>query len=152
MRDGEQLVAAAREWIGTPFHWEASIKGAGADCKGLLAGVARECGRAEGDSLEALTSGYSRRIDQAALERGLARLFLRQAQDDRGEWLLEPGDVLLLAVGATRVPVHLALYAGEGRMIHTWSKGPAAVVEVPMGRYWSAAVVSAWRWKEQTGG
>lgn len=142
-RIGEAIVAEARSWIGTPFHWEASVKGVGCDCKGLLAGVARACGRGEGDSIEALLGGYSRRIDGAALRAGLARLFL--PVQPRADW--HPGDILQLAVGATRAPVHLALYAGAGTMIHTYSKGPAAVIEVPLGQVWRAAVVSAWRWK-----
>jgi hypothetical protein len=33
---GERIATAAREWIGTPFHWEASVKGVGVDCRGRL--------------------------------------------------------------------------------------------------------------------
>lgn len=132
-------VAAAREWIGTPFDWDQSCKGAGADCKGLIAGVARDCGRPEGNSLEALTRGYFRGVPVDALKAGLERLF-----DRVNEW--EPGDILLLKIGGK--PCHLAIYVGEGRMIHTYSKGPQAVVEVPMGRVWRNAVESAWRWRD----
>ena len=153
---GRIIVAEARTWIGTPFHWEASVKGVGCDCKGLIAGVARECGRAEGDSLEAALGGYSRQIDAGALAAGMARLFLavlRDApdgapQDERFFDRLLPGDILLLAVGAHRQAVHLALFTGQDSMIHTYSKGPEMVIEVPLGRVWREAVVSAWRWKE----
>jgi NlpC/P60 family putative phage cell wall peptidase len=36
------VVAKAREWIGTPYHHQASVKGAGCDCLGLVRGVYRE--------------------------------------------------------------------------------------------------------------
>ncbi len=43
----ESIVAAARGWIGTPYHHQASLKGAslkgaGCDCLGLIRGVWRE--------------------------------------------------------------------------------------------------------------
>ena len=42
MPQPEVIVAAARGWIGTPYQHQASVKGAGSDCLGLLRGVWRE--------------------------------------------------------------------------------------------------------------
>jgi cell wall-associated NlpC family hydrolase len=39
---GELVAAEALTWIGTPFVWGQSVKERGCDCKGLIAGVARE--------------------------------------------------------------------------------------------------------------
>jgi NlpC/P60 family putative phage cell wall peptidase len=36
------VVAAARDWLGTPYHDQASVKGVGCDCLGLVRGVWRE--------------------------------------------------------------------------------------------------------------
>jgi hypothetical protein len=47
-RDGEGearrvgVVAAARGWLGTPYRHQASVRGEGADCLGLVRGVWRE--------------------------------------------------------------------------------------------------------------
>ena len=41
------IVAIARGWIGTPYVHQASAKGAGCDCLGLLRGVFRELVGAE---------------------------------------------------------------------------------------------------------
>src|SRR5688572_25297534 len=38
----DQIVAAARDWIGTPYRHQASLKGVGCDCLGLVRGVWRE--------------------------------------------------------------------------------------------------------------
>ena len=38
----QDVVTAAREWIDTPFHHQARLKGVGVDCVGLVIGVARE--------------------------------------------------------------------------------------------------------------
>ena len=37
-----QIIRVARSWIGTPYIHQASVKGAGCDCLGLLRGVWRE--------------------------------------------------------------------------------------------------------------
>ncbi len=38
----DRVVAAARSWLGTPYHDQASLKGVGCDCLGLVRGVWRE--------------------------------------------------------------------------------------------------------------
>lgn len=38
----ETIVTLARTWIGTPYRHQASLKGVGCDCLGLLRGVWRE--------------------------------------------------------------------------------------------------------------
>lgn len=136
MRDA--IVAEARSWIGTPFHWEASVKGVGCDCKGLVAGVARELGLMEAESAFARATAYHRAIDAAYLRRGLEALF---------DWVEqpEPGDILLLRVAGKAQ--HLAILTEPGRMIHTYGKGPKCVIEVPMGTIWRASIDSAWAWR-----
>ena len=42
MTTREQIVAAARGWAGTPYHHQASVKGVGCDCLGLIRGLWRE--------------------------------------------------------------------------------------------------------------
>jgi hypothetical protein len=50
MTTAADFVAETRAWLGTPFHWQASRKGVGCDCKGLVWGVARALGMPEADS------------------------------------------------------------------------------------------------------
>ena len=51
---GGKVVLAARAWIGTPYLHQASVKGAGCDCLGLLRGVWRELRGEEPEQLAAL--------------------------------------------------------------------------------------------------
>ena len=37
-----RIVAAARSWLGTPYHHQASLRGVGCDCLGLVRGIWRE--------------------------------------------------------------------------------------------------------------
>lgn len=134
----DDVIAEARRWIGTPFRWQQAAKGKGCDCKGLISGVALALGRPEARSVYALMSAeYRRRVDPALLRRGLSELFDEVAE-------MEPGDVLLMRVADK--PQHLGLYAGQGRMIHTYAKGPRRVIEVPLDPAWP--VVGIFRWRD----
>ena len=37
------IVRAAGDWLGTPYRHQASVRGVGCDCLGLIRGVWREC-------------------------------------------------------------------------------------------------------------
>jgi cell wall-associated NlpC family hydrolase len=39
-----EVVAEARSWLGTPFHHQGRVKGAGVDCAMLLAEIYERCG------------------------------------------------------------------------------------------------------------
>jgi NlpC/P60 family putative phage cell wall peptidase len=141
MTRGEAVAAEARAWLGTPFRWQASVKGVGCDCKGLLWGVARELGFPEAESLYAKVADYSptRPVPSALLKEGIAAIF-----DPVEE--MQPGDILLLKVGGR--PSHIAIYSGEGRAIHAqigpknWVKEAslrALLKKFPMD--------SVWRWR-----
>ena len=56
---GAEIVALARGWIGTPYRHQASCRGAGTDCLGLLRGLWRETLGAEPESVPAYTADWS---------------------------------------------------------------------------------------------
>ena len=134
-----EIAAAAREWIGTPFHWEASVKGVGCDCRGLLAGVARDCGRPEANEIEARVVGYSRRIDEAALVAGLDRLFRSRKGEPKA------GDVLAFRI-RDKVQ-HLGIMVTGGRFVHAYSLDPRQVIETPLAGLWLDRLAGVWGWR-----
>jgi cell wall-associated NlpC family hydrolase len=136
---GQAIASEAENWLGVPFHWQGRNK-AGCDCKGLIAGVARECGRPEADSLEAMSANYSTRVNTKDLLAGLKRMFDRA--DD-----VQAGDILLLNVKGS--PQHMAIAVPiEGqpmRAIQAIHTGPMRVVAT---RIPKDMVHSIWRWRE----
>ena len=40
--DPEMVIATARSWLGTPYHNQASLRGVGCDCLGLVRGIWRD--------------------------------------------------------------------------------------------------------------
>ncbi len=143
MTRGDLVAAEARTWIGTKFIWQASAKGHGCDCKGLVWGVARELGFPEADSLYATMADYSpnRPVDGKLLREGMAAVF------DPATGEVMPGDVLLLKI--RRNPSHLAICLGDGRAVHAqigpkdWVK--EARLEALLKLF---PLDSAWRWRD----
>lgn len=135
---GNAIAAEAERWIGTPFVWGQRVR-AGCDCKGLVAGVAKACGRPEGDSLPALAGDYSYKVDTHRLLRGLGTLFDRASD-------IRPGDVLALKVDGK--PQHLAIAAPQPgqptRAVQALHTGPCKVV---VGRVPRDMIHSIWRWR-----
>ena len=94
-----QIVQAAREWIDTPFHHQARLKGVGVDCVGLVIGVARELDLVPHD-LD--VQGYPRTPDGTSL---MATMRQHMTEIDRA--VMQPGDVIV--VSFDRDPQHLAI-------------------------------------------
>lgn len=149
---GDDVVREAAEWLGTPWHPQASLKRKGADCKGLVWGVARELGLPEGSSPWAAISDYGPIIPVDTLKQGLAETMQRVTGEMR------PGDVLLLNQGGKAQ--HLGIYAGKlngrsgERLIHTWPSVGRVDATSLAGALMIWPVASVWRFKslEQTDG
>lgn len=138
MTTGAAIAAEAEAWIGAPFKWQGSVR-AGCDCKGLIAGVAKACGRSEGDSLQALAGDYQYKVDTHRLLTGLRALFDRANS-------IEAGDVLVLKIDGK--PQHLAIAAPQdgkpARAIQALHTGPCQVV---VGGVPRDMIHSIWRWR-----
>ncbi len=135
------IVSAAREWIGTPYHHQASVKGVGADCLGLVRGVYREVMGCEADAAPAYSrdwaeaSGRETLLDAA--EKHLRPILLRNAA---------PGDVLIFRMRDGSPAKHTAILASETTMIHAMEGSLAA--EVPFGAWWRRRLVSVFQFPE----
>ena len=133
----DDLVAEARRWLGTPFRWQASVRGVGCDCKGLLAGIARELHMPEARSLAAMAHSYPHNFNPDELLTGL-RETLRETDNPKA------GDVIAIEIGTVPGPRHLGILTGDGRMIHCYGNGPSQVISAPVGRH--RKVHSFWTW------
>jgi NlpC/P60 family putative phage cell wall peptidase len=139
---GQLVAAQARLWLGTPFIWQASQRGVGCDCKGLLWGVARELGFPEAESLYAKVADYSptRPVPSALLKEGFASIFDPVAD-------MQPGDVMLLKLGGKAS--HVAIVSAEGRAIHAQIGPKNWVKEASLRALLKLFPLdSVWRWRD----
>lgn len=137
-----RVAEAARGWLGTPYRHQASLKGQGADCLGLVRGVWREVLGQEPEPTPCYAPDWAEVGGEEALWAAARR------------WLIEvpvaaarTGDVLLFRMAPSSPAKHCAILsddAGEGRMIHAyWGR---AVVESWIGSWWRRRLVAAFAW------
>ncbi len=123
------VVTAARTWIGTPYRHQASLKGVGADCLGLIRGVWRDIYNVEPEAPPA----YSRNWAEAGAEDTL--LYAAERHLTRAERKdILPGDVLLFRYRPHLPCKHAAIAVNDRRMIHAYDG--AAVAETSINAWW----------------
>lgn len=127
--DRSRVVEAAREWIGTPYHHQASVKGVGCDCLGLVRGVYRELCGDEPETVPAYTPDWAEGKLQETLLLG-ARRHLREREPEAAE----PGDILVFRLRERSMAKHMAILATPQTMIHAMEHGPAC--EIHYGQWW----------------
>jgi len=139
---GNQILAAARAEIGTPFRHQGRVSGKALDCAGLVCHVASVIGLEYFDQ-----QGYSRKPSQGLLESALdgQPCLVRVELDD-----MQAGDVLLMKFNSD--PQHLAIFAGwsdvyqsEG-IIHAWLDAKK-VAENVMTDEWRNRIVRVYRFR-----
>lgn len=138
MSGGERIVAAARGWIGTPYLHQASARGLGCDCLGLLRGVWRELRGAEPEAVPAYSRDWSEpQGDERLWRAALAHLSAKPVAE------AAPGDVVLFRMRAGAVAKHLGVQSAAGdqpRFIHSYSGH--GVVESPLSAPWARRIVA----------
>ncbi|MCA3555311.1 NlpC/P60 family protein [Aestuariivirga sp.] len=137
----DRIVAAARGWIGTPYLHQASLKGVGADCLGLVRGVWREVVGGEPETPPPYQPGWAEMGGGEAMAEAARRHLTEIACTD-----YRPGDVLLFRWRAQLPAKHCGIAAPGGLMVH--AQEGAAVAEVALSAWWLRRLAFAFRFPE----
>lgn len=142
----EAIVAEARGWLGTPYRHQASLKGVGCDCLGLVRGVWRGLIGPEPETVPPYAASWAE--SRSGDENPLAEAAGRHLVPVESEAAYEPraGDVLLFAFRAHLPARHCAIATGAGTMIH--AHDGAAVTEVALTPWWRRHLAHAFRFPD----
>lgn len=138
-----EVVSAARDWIGTPYRRRASVRGAGADCLGLIRGLWRDLCGPEPVALPLYSDDWLELNQSDVLHDALCSVM--RIADHR---FPEPGSVLAFRFGRNRTCKHVGIVTTGGahpKFVHaycrygvvetsldpTWRKRIAAIFELP---------------------
>jgi len=142
----QAIVAEAIEWLGTPYCHQASVKGVGTDCLGLLRGVWRATIGHEPQRIPMYSQDWSEPQRKEVLLEA-ARLYLvEKPLSDMAQ-----GDVLLFRMRTDRVAKHLGIVSGLGskaRFVHAYSGH--GVVESPLSTPWKRRVAHCFEFPKRT--
>lgn len=148
----QQMVAVARSWVGTPYKECAFEKGVGADCIGLLIGIAHESGfhnYTPPDWSDAFVQGCNA-VPLDALLTGLQTFRVRLPFDWRQPEMIQPADVLIFQFRG--VANHCGMATGEGTFIHSWDRdGVGEVYESQLSRFWLRRIEGVYRARAHLG-
>ena len=145
-----RIVRAARGWLGTPYHDQASVKGAGCDCLGLIRGVWREVVGPEPMPVPP----YSRDWGEAGPHEVLAEA-ARAAMIEIDIAQARTGDVLLFRMRQGAIAKHAGILTPGGRgtrshrrstrsyFIHAYER--TGVIEEPLTKPWHRRIAFAFR-------
>lgn len=144
----DRIVEAARSWLGTPYRHQASLKGVGTDCLGLIRGVWREVIGPEPEAPGAYTPDWA----EATGEERLFQAALRHMQPITPDEAL-PGDMLLFRMLAHGPAKHAAILikgpVSGGTIAHAYSGHD--VCETQLTDAWLEKLTAVFRFPAQGG-
>jgi NlpC/P60 family putative phage cell wall peptidase len=107
--DPAVVIAAARGWIGTPYLHQASLKGVGCDCLGLLRGIWRELRGEEPEVLPHYSADWAEATGEETLSDALARHLTPIPSG-----VIVPGSVLVFRMTRHCPAKHCGVLAEQG--------------------------------------
>ena len=135
------IVSAANHWLGTPYHHQASLRGVGCDCLGLVRGVWRDLHGEEPEPVPAYSPLWAESLGEESLAAAALR-HLRPVPLDA----VRPGDVLLFRWRAHIPAKHCAILSAPDRIIH--AHDGACVAEVALTPWWRRHLSHAFSFPE----
>ena len=134
----DQFVKVARSWLGTPYLHQASVKGVGCDCLGLIRGVWRELFGDEPEPVPAYSADWSEPQGEERLFLAASRHLTRIDIDD-----VAVGQVLLFRMRRGAVAKHLGIISSvqpSSQFIHAYTGH--GVVESPLSSPWRRRIAA----------
>jgi len=125
----EDIIRIARSWLGTPYHHQASLKGVGADCLGLVRGVYEEL---YGTKVS-VTIDYSRDWGECNGREDMVTAAYKYLEPVPIE-NVSPGNVILIRWREGSVAKHSMIMTSYESAIHAYDRSPVA--EIRLNKWW----------------
>jgi NlpC/P60 family putative phage cell wall peptidase len=132
------ILKAARGWIGTPYRHQASAKGVGCDCLGLVRGVWAAHYGFEPEAVPAYSPDWAEPQGIEVLLAAAGRHLKPKPRDQAA-----PGDLLVFRMRDGAVAKHLGIGGAVGAaptFVHAYSGH--GVVESPLSDPWARRIVA----------
>jgi NlpC/P60 family putative phage cell wall peptidase len=138
MTQRDNIIAAARAWVGTPYQHQTSLLQVGCDCLGLVRGVWRDVYGDEPEQAPPYVADWAEATGLETLANAASRHMTEIAPKD-----FKAGDLLLFRWRAHLPAKHAGVATGRDRMIH--AQEGARVAEVWLTPWWTRRIAFAFR-------
>lgn len=135
---GKMIVEAARQWIGTPYQHQASLKHKGCDCLGLIRGIWREIIGAEPQQTPEYTADWGEVGKCEGILDAAERHFNGIKMTDA-----KPGDLLVFRWRHGTIAKHVGILSDTNQFIHAYER--SGVIESPLVLAWRTKIAGCFR-------
>lgn len=129
VRSADDVVRLARSWIGTPYHHQASRRGIGTDCLGLIRGVWRELYGLETQQPIAYSRDWSSRAGEESLLTAARKYLAERPRDE-----ISAGCVVVFRYRAGFAAKHCGIATSSTAFVHAMEG--VVVSEVALAPWW----------------
>jgi NlpC/P60 family putative phage cell wall peptidase len=136
--DPEAVIAAARAWLGTPYHDQASLRGVGCDCLGLARGVWRDVVGAEPRAIPPYSRDWGETGVCEVLADGARGMMIEIPLAQIG-----PGVLVLFRMAPRAIAKHVGILTATDRFIHAYDR--LGVIEEALATAWRRRIAFAFR-------
>jgi len=137
----DEIIREARSWIGTPYVHQASAKGHGCDCLGLVRGIWRAFNGNEPQPLPAYSPDWGEVGGRETMLEAANRYFRPVSIEET-----QPGDLFVFRWKQMAIAKHTGIKTGPTTFIHAWEA--AGVVETRLGPQWQKRIAAAFRFPD----
>ncbi len=131
-----KVIAAARSWLGTPYHDQQSAKGVGCDCLGLARGVWREVVGPEPFPIPPYSRDWGEAGPVEVLAEGARSCMIEVEAGDP-----PPGALLMFRMRERAIAKHVGILTDTGTLIHARER--LGVIEETFTRSWQRRLAFA---------
>jgi len=137
-----RIVKAARGWLGTPYHDQASVKDVGCDCLGLIRGVWREVVGPEPMPVPPYSRDWGEAGPQEVLAEAARAAMIELLIDEA-----RTGDVLLFRMRHGAIAKHAGILTNGRQNIHSFIHAyeRTGVIEQELTDAWRRRIAFAFR-------
>jgi NlpC/P60 family putative phage cell wall peptidase len=139
--DPNRVIAAARAWLGTPYHDQASLRGAGCDCLGLARGVWREVVGPEPFALPPYSRDWGETGPRELVAEVARRMMIEVPVTEAG-----PGAMVVFRMMPRSIAKHVGILTAPGSFIHAYER--LGVIEQPLTPSWRRRIAFAFLFPE----
>ena len=143
LADPEAVIAAARGWLGTPYHDQASLCGVGCDCLGLARGVWRDLIGAERQAIPPYSRDWGETGVCEVLADGARGMMIEIATAEIG-----PGALVLFRMAPRAIAKHVGILTAPDQFIHAYDR--LGVIEEALTTPWARKIAFAFRFPAST--
>ncbi len=134
----KRVLCEARKWVGTPYVHQASVKGTGTDCLGLVRGIWRNLYGSEPQQIPNYSSDWGEASAYENLLEAANRWFEPLALSDA-----RAGDLVVFRWNRAVVAKHLGILANRNGLIHAYER--SGVVETVLGNHWRSRIAGTFQ-------